>query len=1063
MNDLTACQCDGCSCKNNWGGFECKCKADRLYMKEQDACIAASELSAIQLEREALLNTGWWNRSGTLTSDHCNWTGIACDVQGSITGIDLNNHGLGGDLNKFNSSRFPNLEFLKLGSNHLNGSLQLQVGDLPKLRYLDLSDNRLLGVIPHEIGSMKNMVELHLGGNWFYEYYSQVDSIPSTLGNLTNLRLLNLSFNNLDGPIPSSLGHLTNLIILDLSSNYYPGLGGSIPSTLGNLTNLRLLNLSFNNFDGPIPSSLGHLTNLRILDLSSKYPGGLVGSIPSTLGNLTQLSTLDLSGNQINGSIPYEFGNLKHLFVVDLSDNKLDGPIPASLGHLTKLNTLGLSKNQISGSIPYEFGNLKHLPHLDLSYNKLNGTIPTTLASLTKLTSLSLEFNKLEGLLPPQVFWNLTNLRILSLGSNYLVGPVPSSIGYLTNLWSLDLSNNSFNGPIPSTLGHLSNLSKLMLDSNELNGSIPHEITRLTRLYWLNLSSNLLVGQLPITSGGLFNLQSLDLSNNNFSGPIASRIQNGSQLYNLKLSHNSLSGSIPQGIGGFRYLWLLDLSFNNFSGPIPSGIQNCSQLNDLILSHNSLSGSIPQGIGGFRYLCLLDLSFNNFSGPIPSGIQNCSQLNELILSHNSLSGSIPQGIGDYINLRMLDLSFNNLEGEIPISLQNQILPEHFRGNKGLCGQLSGFPLCTSSHSSHSIIPFLRIFLPAITFFAFIILGILFLSKRKVKNPILIARATKNGDLFSIWNYDGKIAFEDIIEATEDFDIKYCIGTGGYGSVYRAHLPSGNIVALKKFHHSEFEEPSFIRSFENEARVLSEIKHRNIVKLHGYCLHRKCMFLIYEYMERGSLFYVLHNNDEAVEFGWFKRVNVIKGIAHALSYLHHGCTPTIVHRDISSNNILLNSEFHAFVGDFGLARLLHSDSSNRTILAGTYGYIAPELAYTMVVTEKCDVYSFGVVALETLMGSHPGQLLSSLDPNMMLIDILDRRLSPPEDQTIVQDIVVASSLAFACLSSKPKSRPMMKHVSQEFLIRKKRVSKPFHEISIAELKNQEMCFVDEIDG
>ena len=117
---------------------------------------------------------------------------------------------------------------------------------------------------------------------------------------------------------------------------------------------------------------------------------------------------------------------------------------------------------------------------------------------------------------------------------------------------------------------------------------------------------------------------------------------------------------------------------------------------------------------------------------------------------------------------------------------------------------------------------------------------------------------------------------------------------------------------------------------------------------------------------------------------------------------------------------------------------------------------------MVVTKKCDVYSFGVVALETLMGSHPGQLLSSLDQNMMLIDILDRRLSPPEDQTIVQDIVVASSLAFACLSSKPKSRPMMKHVSQEFLIRKKLVSKPFHEISIAELKNQEMCFVDEID-
>ncbi|KAK0602827.1 hypothetical protein LWI29_037346 [Acer saccharum] len=330
-----------------------------------------------------------------------------------------------------------------------------------------------------------------------------------------------------------------------------------------------------------------------------------------------------------------------------------------------------------------------------------------------------------------------------------------------------------------------------------------------------------------------------------------------------------------------------------------------------------------------------------------SNIENCSKLNELSLSNNILSGNNPQGIGNLLRIFLLDLSFNNLEDELPISLQNKNQPEQFRGNKGLFGQLSQFPLCNSSHSSLFIIPFL------------IILGFLFLSKRKVKNPKLIASATKNGDLFSIWNYDGKIAFEDIIEAMEDFDIKYCIGIGGYGSVYRAYLPSdlpsGKIDALKKFHHSEFEELVFwavllcfgcaflsflwfllglavvcllaflfswlfalpinfvvqkkefeelvfIKSFENEAHALSEIRHQNIVKLHGYCMHRKCMFLIYEYLERGSLYCVLRNNDEAVEFGWFKRVNVIKGIAHALSYLHHSCTPTIVHRDISSNII-----------------------------------------------------------------------------------------------------------------------------------------------------------------
>ncbi|MBA0754146.1 hypothetical protein Gogos_022381, partial [Gossypium gossypioides] len=149
--------------------------------------------------------------------------------------------------------------------------------------------------------------------------------------------------------------------------------------------------------------------------------------------------------------------------------------------------------------------------------------------------------------------------------------------------------------------------------------------------------------------------------------------------------------------------------------------------------------------------------------------------------------------------------------------------------------------------------------------------------------------TKNGNLFSIWNFDGKIAFEDIIKATEDFDIKYCIGTGGYGSVYRAVLPSGKVVALKKLHRLEAEQPAYDTGFRNEIKFLTEIRHKNITK----------------------------------------RVNIVKGVAHALSYMHHDCNPPIVHRDISSNNILLNSELEAFIADFGTARLLDPASSNRT--------------------------------------------------------------------------------------------------------------------------------------
>ncbi|XP_062028306.1 MDIS1-interacting receptor like kinase 2-like [Rosa rugosa] len=153
--------------------------------------------------------------------------------------------------------------------------------------------------------------------------------------------------------------------------------------------------------------------------------------------------------------------------------------------------------------------------------------------------------------------------------------------------------------------------------------------------------------------------------------------------------------------------------------------------------------------------------------------------------------------------------------------------------------------------------------------------------------------------------------------------------------------------------------------------------------------------------------MLSKDEEAKELGWSKRVNIVKGVAHALCYMHHDCLPPIVHRDISSKNILLDDEYEACVSDFGTAKFLNPDSSNWTALAGTYGYVAPELAYTMEVNEKCDVYSFGVVTLETVMGRHPGDLLSSLSSGacsssstalpahqMPVVDVLDQRISPP---------------------------------------------------------------------
>ncbi|XP_021847307.2 MDIS1-interacting receptor like kinase 2 isoform X2 [Spinacia oleracea] len=245
-----------------------------------------------------------------------------------------------------------------------------------------------------------------------------------------------------------------------------------------------------------------------------------------------------------------------------------------------------------------------------------------------------------------------------------------------------------------------------------------------------------------------------------------------------------------------------------------------------------------------------------------------------------------------------------------------------------------------------------------------------------------------------------------------------------------------------------------RSFEYEIRTLTEVRHRNIIKLYGYCSAKGSTYLVYDYAERGSLRKMLYSEETTVELGWERRVNTVKGLAHAVSYLHHDCTPPIIHRDIAINNVLLDKEFEPRLSDFGTAKLLSSDTSNWTSVAGTHGYMAPELALTMRVTEKCDVYSYGVVALEVMMGKHPGELLFALSYSvqkheLLLKDILDQRMPPPTHH-ITKEVVPAVRLALLCTSTEPALRPTMSYVAQKLSARThNQLSVPFETITLAE--------------
>ncbi|KAF3444770.1 hypothetical protein FNV43_RR14463 [Rhamnella rubrinervis] len=830
-----------------------------------------------------------------------------------------------------------------------------------------------------------------------------------------------------------------NLVYLDLAG---AGLVGSIPPEIGTLSKLTYLDLFSNKLTGQLPILLGNLSQLEMLDMSNNE---INGSIPPQLGNLTNLVLLDLSSNNLSGPIPSSLGQLIKLTHLYLSFNYIQGHLPASLTCLTQLGEFDASRNEITGSIPVNIGNLKNLETLSLSQNYLNGSLPSTLGQLTELTSLSIASNKISGSIPSEI-WNLTNL------------------------FKLDLSGNMLIGQLPPTLRHLYNLS---FDSNQLNGSIPPAIGQLVNLQSLCLNGNMLTGPIPSTLGHLSNLVELKLQSNQINGSVPPEIGNLKNLYSLDLEDNNLTGPLPSALFDLIALQYLSLGFNQISGSLPSGIGNLKDLKSLRLGSNNLVGPIAVSLGGLESIGAIDLSGNHLSGCIPLAMRHLYTLAKLDLSHNSLVGEIPSELSYLTHLEILNLSYNNLNGTISYSLVRRFEYSSFEGNQDLCSDFTGFPPCFHSRPvqkikvSHSMI---RIIVPvSVILVIFVLMAILFYTRRLKNKRVQSTSAEttmKKRDIFCIWNYDGKVAYEDIIQVTEDFDIRYCIGTGGYGSVYRAQLPNGRVVALKKLHGSEAEEPNLRKSFTNEVETLTEIRHRNIVRLYGFCLHKRCMFLIYQYMERGSLFCVLNNDVEAVELDWNKRVNIVEGIARALCYMHHDCSPPIVHRDVTSNNILLGSEMEAVVSDFGTARLLDPDSSNQTLLAGTYGYIAPELAYTLAFTEKCDVYSFGVVVLETLVGRHPQEILSTLSSSstqsLLLVEILDQRLPRPRSRSIVKDVVLVATIAFKCLYANPKCRPTMESVSKNFSVgcRAPLFGKCLHEISVGQLMNPQVYIDDQ---
>ncbi|KAL2627402.1 hypothetical protein AAZV13_07G171000 [Glycine max] len=861
---------------------------------------------------------------------------------------------------------------------------------------LDLSDTNIGGpFLANILCRLPNLVSVNLFNNSINE------TLPLEISLCKNLIHLDLSQNLLTGPLPNTLPQLVNLKYLDLTGNNF---SGSIPDSFGTFQNLEVLSLVSNLLEGTIPASLGNVSTLKMLNLS--YNPFFPGRIPPEIGNLTNLEVLWLTQCNLVGVIPASLGRLGRLQDLDLALNDLYGSIPSSLTELTSLRQIELYNNSLSGELPKGMGNLSNLRLIDASMNHLTGSIPEELCSLP-LESLNLYENRFEGELPASIA-NSPNLYELRLFGNRLTGRLPENLGKNSPLRWLDVSSNQFWGPIPATLCDKVVLEELLVIYNLFSGEIPSSLGTCLSLTRVRLGFNRLSGEVPAGIWGLPHVYLLELVDNSFSGSIARTIAGAANLSLLILSKNNFTGTIPDELG------ILDFHNNKLSGELPKGIRSWKKLNDLNLANNEIGGRIPDEIGGLSVLNFLDLSRNRFSGKVPHGLQN-------------------------LKLNQLNLSYNRLSGELPPLLAKDMYKSSFLGNPGLCGDLKGLCDGRSEERSVGYVWLLRtIFVVATLVF---LVGVVWFYFRY--KSFQDAKRAIDKSKWTLMSFH-KLGFseDEILNCLDEDNV---IGSGSSGKVYKVVLSSGEFVAVKKIwggvrkevESGDVEKGGRVQdnAFDAEVETLGKIRHKNIVKLWCCCTTRDCKLLVYEYMPNGSLGDLLHSS-KGGSLDWPTRYKIAVDAAEGLSYLHHDCVPAIVHRDVKSNNILLDGDFGARVADFGVAKAVETTpigTKSMSVIAGSCGYIAPEYAYTLRVNEKSDIYSFGVVILELVTGKHP------VDPEFGEKDLVkwvcttwdqkgvDHLIDSRLDTCFKEEICKVFNIGLMCTSPLPINRPSMRRV------------------------------------
>ncbi|XP_074365880.1 putative LRR receptor-like serine/threonine-protein kinase At2g24230 [Apium graveolens] len=768
---------------------------------------------------------------------------------------------------------------------------------------------------------------------------------------------------------------------------------------------------------------------------------GLFGSIPeNTIGKLKKIESLDLSNNKIT-ALPSDFWSFGSLKILNLSFNQISGYLPNNVGNFGGLEKLDLSFNKFSGNLPEAVGSLVSLQVFNVNDNGFESSIPQGIVKCQSLISMDFSRNRLNGTLPNGFADAFPMLKVLNLAGNQILGE-GSDLSGMASITFVNISNNLFQGSLVDVFQ--GPLEVIDLSNNQLQGHVSQ----------VNFSS----------SFNWTHLVYLDLSMNQLSGVFFENLKNAHNLKHLNLAYNRFSKQEFLQTDILPNIEYLNLSATNLIGHIPSNILRSSSLRALDISQNHLSGKIPYF--STQSLQMLDVSNNNLSGEIPlSIIKKLRWMERYNFSYNNLTLCASQ-----FSAETLQSAFIGSLNSCPIAANPSLFKRKVPSHKGL-----------------------KLALVLALSMVCLLAGLLFLAfgcRRKTK-MWTVKQSSHKEDLnlsgpFSFqtdsttWVADVKHAtsvavvifekpllnftFADLLSATSNFDRGTLLADGRFGPVYRGFLQGGIHVALKVLvHGSTMTDHEAARELE----YLGRIKHPNLVPLTGYCLAGEQRIAIYDYMENGNLQNFLYDLplgvpttddwstdtwDEDDNHGiqnvgpagmlltWRFRHKIAVGTARALAFLHHGCSPPIIHRDVKASSVYLDFNLEPRLSDFGLAKIFGNGLEDEITL-GSPGYVPPEFLQSetgssKTATPKSDVYSFGIVLFELITGKKPVEddypdkekNLVTWVRGLVKKNQASRVIDPKIRETgLESQMEEALKIGYLCTADIPAKRPSMQQV------------------------------------